>query len=142
MNRPLLYLAAPLFNDSERTFNLRLRSIIGQKADVYLPQLDGDLIVDLVARGIPHIEAATRIFQNDIDAIQRCDVFLAVLNGRTVDEGVAFELGVAWCLRKQCYGYKDDFRRLLAHGDNPMIEKAIQTVFQSEQELVNWLSSA
>jgi nucleoside 2-deoxyribosyltransferase len=141
MNRPLLYLAAPLFNGSERSFNLRLKSIIEHKADVYLPQLDGDLIVDLIARGVPHKEATVQIFHNDVGAIQRCNIFLAVLNGRTVDEGVSFELGVAWCLKKPCFGYKDDFRRLLAHGDNPMIERAIKQTFQSESELTDWLAT-
>jgi nucleoside 2-deoxyribosyltransferase len=63
---------------------------------------------------------------------------LIVLNGRAVDEGAAFELGLAWSLGKLCFGFKDDFRQLVADGDNPMIQGALNTIFGSFDDLAAW----
>lgn len=141
MTKPLIYLSAPLFNASERGFNLRLRERLLPFVDVYLPQLDGSLLADAVASGVPYRVAADQIFSADTSAINRCDALLIVLNGRSVDEGAAFELGVAWALDKPCVGFKDDARQLLASGDNPMIAQALDAVFCNLDEVGAWASS-
>jgi len=88
-----VYLAAPLFSRAERASNKSIRDAISHFANVYLPQEDGDLILDLVRDGMPVEQAKSRIFQQDVDAIAACDVLVIVLDGRTVDEGASFELG-------------------------------------------------
>jgi len=139
--RPLIYLAAPLFNPMERAFNLKLREALLPHADVYLPQLDGTLLVEALAKGIPYSIAAEHVFEADTSCIARCDALLIVLNGRTIDEGAAFELGVAWSLGKACVGYKDDARQLLAAGDNPMIARALKSVLENLGEAALWAQS-
>ncbi|MBR0951281.1 nucleoside 2-deoxyribosyltransferase [Bradyrhizobium canariense] len=134
-----VYLAAPLFNDSERSFNLRLAELISPMAEVFLPQRDGKLMRDLVRSGMPLTAARELVFEADINALKHCDCVVAVLDGRTVDEGVAFEIGYARALDKLCLGVKTDDRTLLATGDNPMIVAACNEIFGSVLELVHSL---
>ncbi|MCW8916751.1 MAG: nucleoside 2-deoxyribosyltransferase [Magnetovibrio sp.] len=141
MSSESLYLAAPLFNPSERDLNLEIREILRPHFEVYVPQVDGALLPDLLKTGLSTNDAYKKIFEADVDAIKRCDVFLIVLNGRTVDEGAAFELGLAWNLGKPCYGFKNDFRQLVAGGDNPMIECALTKTFVSLDGLREWSRS-
>jgi len=134
-NREYIYIASPLFNLNERQFNAQLKDLLEAYFDVYLPQQDGNLIFELIDQGVPLNEAKKIIFENDIKALQKVDRLLIVLDGRSVDEGAAFELGVAYSLGKVCWGLKTDVRQLLNFGDNPMIESAISKLFQSTEEL-------
>jgi hypothetical protein len=45
------YFAAPLFNEMERSFNASLVTLLEQCVDVFLPQRDGGLLLQLVKRG-------------------------------------------------------------------------------------------
>jgi nucleoside 2-deoxyribosyltransferase len=136
-----IYLAAPLFSPTERARNRQLRDAMLGIGNVYLPQEDGGLIVDFVREGMPVEEAKLRVFKGDTKAIAECDVLVIVLDGRTVDEGASFELGYAFCMGKTCVGLKTDARSLLSFGDNPMIECALQRIFNEEQDLFGWLQS-
>jgi nucleoside 2-deoxyribosyltransferase len=134
-----VYLAAPLFNDMERSFNARLAELIASMTEVFLPQRDGKLLRDLVRDGMPHSAARQLVFEADINAIRCCDCLVAVLDGRTIDEGVAFEIGFARALGKLCLGLKTDDRALLASGDNPMIIAGCHEVLGSVLELIGAL---
>lgn len=133
-----IYLAGPLFSEAERSFNQRLKRLLLPYFDVYLPQEDGGLLVDLIAEGIPPQEASRRVFEGDVQAMKDADLLVIVLDGRTVDEGAAFELGFAYALGKPCYGLKTGPRQLLAIGNNPMIDGPLEYIFQSVDELVQW----
>jgi nucleoside 2-deoxyribosyltransferase len=137
--RPNIYMAGPLFSEAERSYNVYLKHILTEFSDVYLPQEDGLLIVDLIASGLSVEQASSRVFKNDINAIHRCDYLLMLLDGRTVDEGAAVELGYAHCLGKTCISLQTDFRRLAPFGNNPMITGAISRAFTRVDELVGWL---
>jgi nucleoside 2-deoxyribosyltransferase len=139
---PRVYLAAPLFSDAEKAFNEQVVLRLERRGfDVYLPQRDGGLIVDLVSRGVEPRAAAQSIFQRDIEALIECDICLIVLDGRAVDEGAAFELGVAYSARKLCVGLQTDPRRLLITGNNPMLEGALSCVFESVEQAADHLSA-
>src|ERR1700677_3659925 len=125
-NGARIYLASPLFSPSERERNCRLRDMMLQIGNVYLPQEDGGLIFDLVKQGVGVEDAKRRVFDVDIEAINRCDVLVIVLDGRSIDEGACFELGYAFAAGKKCVGIKTDTRSLFSFGDNPMIECALQ----------------
>lgn len=140
-NGTRVYLAAPLFSQAERIRNKSLRDAISRFANVYLPQEDGGLILDLVRDGMPVEQAKSEIFKLDIAAIRACDVLVIILDGRTVDEGASFELGYAFALGKTCVGLKTDPRMLLPIGDNPMIEAALRKLFSDDGELVNWIEN-
>jgi nucleoside 2-deoxyribosyltransferase len=136
--RPLVYFAAPLFSEAELSFNVRLTDILERTVDVYLPQRDGGRLVDLISRGVSPTDAYTSIFQRDMEALRECDALLIVLDGRSIDEGAVFELGVAFASGKPCVGYQSDPRRLLPVGNNPMIACALSQVFENSESLSYW----
>lgn len=136
-----VYIAAPLFNNAERAFNEALANALRPKVDIYLPQMDGILLQEAIANGENPEIASERVFQEDIRALRECAALLIVLNGRTIDEGAAFELGVAWSLGKQCVAYKDDPRQLLSVGDNPMIMRAVTRVLCNFDDVQAWAAS-
>lgn len=138
-NRPSVYLAGPLFSLNERQWNVSLRNKLSDFCDVYLPQEDGALLVDLVASGVPVSEAKNAIFEGDLRAIERCDILLLVMDGRVIDEGASFELGYAFSRGKICIGLKTDVRSLLPIGDNPMIECALRGAFSDIDEVSEWI---
>jgi nucleoside 2-deoxyribosyltransferase len=142
LDRPIrAYLAAPLFSDAERSFNLKVRDHLQGVARVFLPQVDGGLLVEFVSTGMPEAEARRRVFLADVEAIRHCDCLVAVLDGRSIDEGVAFEIGVAWAVGRRCVGLQTDPRRLMPIGNNPMIDCALEAVFTTIEGLVDWLGS-
>lgn len=136
-----IYLAAPLFNDMERGFNLRMTEQLEPFSTVFLPQRDGLLMRDLVRNGMALASARRLVYEADINALRQCDCVVAVLDGRTVDEGVAFEIGFARALGKSCVGLKTDDRALLSSGDNPMVLAGCDVVLGSILEVVAYLKS-
>lgn len=130
-----IYLAAPLFNDRERSWNADLADLIETYGSVFLPQRDGLLYRDLVSGGLSPDQARRLVYDVDISALRACDMIVAVLDGRCVDEGVAYELGFASALEKYCVGFKTDDRALLPTGDNPMILGACERICTSVEEL-------
>lgn len=141
-HRLRVYLAAPLFSEAERMFNVRMTELLEELAEVYLPQRDGGLMSEMVATGVPSPIAARRVFRQDMDAIRQADYVIAILDGRAIDEGVSFELGVAFSQTKRCVGLQTDSRRLSVWGNNPMITGALETVFKSVDELMEWVRAS
>src|SRR6266480_1713722 len=92
-SKPRLYFAAPLFSHAERQFNTALASELGGNFDVYLPQKDGGLASEMMKQGVRPATAFITVFNLDVIELRKCDVFLIILDGRTIDEGAAFELG-------------------------------------------------
>jgi nucleoside 2-deoxyribosyltransferase len=131
-----VYIAAPLFSDAERHFNEQLADSIGLAHGVFLPQRHGQLLVNLINAGIDSDDAARTIFNSDIEAIRNCHCLVAVLDGRVVDEGVAFEVGLAFAIGKLCVGLQTDPRRLMPTGNNPMIDCSLNAVVTSVQDLL------
>lgn len=132
------YIAAPLFTDGERQFNLRLAELLEPQFVVYLPQRDGILLRDLRQVDSDTAEARQRIYLADIQAIQECNLMIAVLDGPSIDDGVCFELGFATCLQKTCVGLTTDSRRVPGYFRNPMWESALSSLFYSTTELLEW----
>lgn len=112
-----------------------MKITIEKYASVYLPQKDGKLLLELVENGLT-LKAATReVVKKDIEAINKSDLLIAVLDGRTVEEGTAFEIGYAFALGLKCMGFQTDSRREISCINNPMIETACNPVFQDLKEL-------
>lgn len=144
MTHRMVYIAAPLFSASERSFNLEIRDILRLAFKTYVPQEDGVLLVEAVKPNSPpeKLEAVRKmIFITDLSAIRSADLFFIILDGRCVDEGAAFELGYAFALGKPCLGLQTDPRRLLPLGNNPMIAESLEKIFLSVDELRHWVRS-
>ena len=136
------YLAAPLFNPRERNFNEQLEKHLAPYVDVFLPQRDGELLTRLIAHGRPLAVAQNMVFTNDVAALEAIDTVVAVLDGRTVDEGVAFEIGYARALGKFCIGFKSDDRIMLPTGDNPMIVRGCHRHCSTVDDLIGEVRSS
>jgi nucleoside 2-deoxyribosyltransferase len=101
-----LYLAAPLFTQAERSWNLRLAALLsGVGHAVFLPQAEVLAIETLEAEAI---------FRVDIDGVCSADAIVAVLDGADPDSGTSFECGLAFALGIPIVLVRTDFR---AGGD-------------------------
>lgn len=123
----MAYIAAPLFSQAEKEFNLvvdrRLRQV---GLDTYLPQRDGGEAAPLVRQGLDEDTVRCRLFELDARAVARCDLFVFVLDGRVPDEGACVELGMAYALGKSCFGLQTDCRRFGGtDSNNLMIDYAL-----------------
>lgn len=136
--RKLIYLAAPLFAQAERSYNERICRALEKWCDVFLPQRDGELVPHLIQQGLSPSEAYRVVFDRDLAAIRACNALVINLDGRTVDEGAAFELGVAHALGKRCVGVRTDSRVLLPWGLNPMISVPLSEIFTCIESLDTW----
>ncbi len=98
-----LYVAAPLFSEAERVFNLTLaRALEAEGHHVYLPQRD-----------TPAAEGAgrtTAIFHANLAALANADAVVAVCDGPLVDDGTAWEIGYAYGRDLPIYGLRTDTR--------------------------------
>lgn len=124
----LVYFAGPLFTPYERGFidacAARLR---GEGFDVFVPHEHA-----LATGG----ETAAEIYAQDWDALAAADAVLALLDGPTVDDGVACEIGIFHGLmqadparrRRGVVGLLTDMRgtRGGGHGVNPFVRGCIE----------------
>ena len=91
-SRKQVYLAAPLFSDAERNYNILLRDLlVANGFPVYLPQETGE------STGGPERDRA--IFESHIAALDRASCVVAVCDGADTDSGTAWEIGYA-CARE------------------------------------------
>jgi len=136
--RSLLYLAGPLFTEAERLFNETLRDVLSEFFDVFLPQEAG-LIGEMMKHGIGPSESSKRIYEACMKALKKCDVMLIVLDGVMVDDGSAFELGIAHARKIPRYGYlTDDRKRPEPPCVNPMIYFSLDMIFTDLSGLADW----
>lgn len=136
-----LYFAAPLFSDAELQFNRQVVSRMEISVPVFLPQRDGGLIVDLMRNGIDHDTAYQQVASIDLKAIRDCIAVVAVLDGQSIDEGVAFEIGYAHAIGKRCIALITDPRRGALGFCNPMVQSALARVFRTEEDLLQEIRS-
>jgi nucleoside 2-deoxyribosyltransferase len=89
--RSPVYLAAPLFSDAERNYNILLRDFLAANGyPVYLPQETGE--------GPAGPERDRAIFESHVAALDRAPCIVAVCDGPDTDSGTAWEIGYA-CAR-------------------------------------------
>jgi nucleoside 2-deoxyribosyltransferase/predicted secreted protein len=115
-----VYLAAPLFSEAERAFNMKVRDILEDHFfDVYLPQEVGD---DTHSRSETEHQ---KIFRMNRDALDRADLLVAVIDGADADSGTAWEMGYATRRGILVYAIRTDFR-MAGHHElvNLMLEQS------------------
>ncbi|MBA2473007.1 MAG: hypothetical protein DLM61_16730 [Pseudonocardiales bacterium] len=121
------YLAAPLFCQGEKEFNLRVDTVVRSVGlDTFLPQRDGGEAARLIRQGMDEHVVRQRLFDLDCAAIADCALFVFVLDGRVPDEGACVELGMAFARGKPCFGLQTDSRRFDGtDSNNLMIDYAL-----------------
>ena len=134
MTSPLVYVAGPLFDEGERWWiEIVGARIAAHGLSTFLPHRDNpDKTPD----------NTLEIFRNDRDAIDRCDLVVANLNGVTTDDGTAWEIGYAVGIGRPVIGLFTDWRcRFADEVVNLMIEHSVERIVRSLEELDDALRS-
>ena len=131
-----VYLAAPLFSEGERAYNLSIaRSLRNNFFDVFLAQETGD---DSHTRDK---EEQSRIFSENLQALEKSDIVIAVIDGADADSGTAWEMGYAYAQKKQVIALRTDFRRAgMYEKVNLMLEESA-IIVTSTLELLEAIKS-
>lgn len=135
------YVAAPIFSPAERSFAEAIADAVAGTCDVHLPHRNGPLVESALAAGMTHSAALRAAYESDVRAIRECDVVVAFLEGRALDEGVCIEMGFAKALGKEIFAIKSDVRSAFPWGHNAMVEGCVDRWFRSVDELKLALSS-
>ena len=130
-NGKKVYFAGPLFNQSEKDFNLEIAKVLEDYGyQVFLPQRDGIEAAQL--EGKSEEELTKMIFDLDAGEVLKADIIFMNLDGRVPDEGACVELGIAYGNGKRCYGFKTDTRSIESGLDlNPMISGCMTKIFKN-----------
>ncbi|MBQ1771601.1 MAG: nucleoside 2-deoxyribosyltransferase [Clostridia bacterium] len=134
-----IYLAAPLFCEGERAFNLKVDEIVRSCGhETFLPQREGGVVSELpdMIDGIPKRKY---LFLLDCAHMDWCDAVLFLMDGRVPDDGACFELGYCYAKGKRCIGYKTDARSFIDGYDNVMLCGAPEVILRTEEELKDYL---
>ena len=119
-----IYLAAPLFSESEREYNKGIAEMLRQHLfEVYLPQDIGDDCA--VRETCEH----TRIYEHNKQALYDADIVVAIIDGADADSGTAWEMGYATALGKPVIALRTDFRIVgMQERVNLMLEQSAVVV--------------
>lgn len=127
-----VYFAAPMFAKSELIYNSYLVEKIRQKYPkfaVYLPQ-ENDAINDKTAYADSKMIALA-----DTKKVEESQLMIALLDGITIDNGVASEIGIAYANNIPILGLYTDSRQQGA--DNQQKLDALTTVAENQFHYLN-----
>jgi nucleoside 2-deoxyribosyltransferase len=131
-----VYLAAPLFSEAERAYNLSIAGYLRNNFfEVYLPQEAGD---DSDTR---NKEEQVRIFSENLRALENADIIVAIIDGADADSGTAWEMGYAYALNKPVIAVRTDFRRAGMHEEVNLMLEVSSKVVSSTLELLESVKS-
>jgi nucleoside 2-deoxyribosyltransferase/predicted secreted protein len=130
-----VYLAAPLFSEAERQYNLTVAHVLKENFfHVFLPQENGDISA---ARDE---QAHEQIYRANMRAIESADLIVAVIDGADADSGTAWEMGYATAKGKSVIALRTDFRQVGCEElVNLMLERSA-TVVRDKDALLLALS--
>lgn len=134
--RLTIFLSAGLSISEQRARNLDIARHIEVDYDVYLPQRDGGLLVDLVAGGMSWLDASRLISKRDRNALRDSNLVIAILEEPLVGAGVAFELGMAMAHGIPIWGLILGVER---RSRSPLIESALDETFSGIDTLMTRL---
>ena len=124
-----VYFAAPFFCTGERAQNaLLIEALESASLKVFYPQRDGIIAKLEITAGRAVNNVMSDVWLCDTSAIRDAAVVMAVLDGRTIDEGVCVEIGYASALSKKIIGYHSDDRSCFSWGMNPMIRESLTEI--------------
>jgi len=131
-----IFLAAPLFSESEREFNEKVaRELRKAGLEVWMAQ-EAPFIKDGTD------EEKRSIYEEDTTALKNSDAVVAALDGIDVEAGVAFEIGYAAALGKPIIGLKTDYRTFSRiENINLMLELSMRGIYGSTKEVIEALRS-
>lgn len=125
-----IYLASPFFDENEKNIINKVMEILKNKdVEVFLPMEHQNKHLEF---GSLEWRAAT--FKSDVDAIDECDVMLAIITkGNYDDTGTSWEVGYAYAKGKDVVVLKGEEEAL-----NLMIADSVHSVLNSYEQLENF----
>lgn len=94
-----IYLAAPLFNDAEKSYNKQVAAKLEAGGhSVFLPQT------------APENKPPRDLYNFLCAALDSCEIVVAICEGTDTDSGTAWEIGYAIAQNKPVYILRTDFR--------------------------------
>lgn len=127
-----IYFAAPLFAKSDLLYNAMLVKkirAVSEDLTVYLPQ-ENEAINDKTAYADSKMIALA-----DTEKVLESDLMIALLDGLTIDAGVASEIGVAYAKGIPVIGLYTDSRQ--QGGSHPKKPEALQQVAENQFHYLN-----
>lgn len=127
-----VYFANGLFSQADAEFNAKIVAKIRAQyplVEVYLPQKNASI------NDKNNYANSLMIAKADTDEVLASDLLIAVLDGPTIDNGVASEIGVAYQAKVPIIGLYTDTRRLGA--DNQQKLNALQEVAENQFHYLN-----
>ena len=140
-----IYLAGPLFSESERDWIQKTKEEIEDLASSQGKQITVIFPYDLIPQSeIDQLgdQAKHEIFTRCKSHLDDADMVIALLDGSQVDDGTAWEIGYFYAKKlpeQKIIGIRTDFRRAgESEGGcvNAMIEMACDRIVRSREELV------
>ncbi len=129
-----IYLSGPLFSAAEIAWGGQILALLSER-------LQNTKIIwphEIVPVGAE----PEQIFRANLQALNQCDLMVAILDGPQVDDGTAWEVGYFFSQGKKILGIRTDFRRAGESESsrvNLMIESSCVTVASSTEELYSEL---
>ena len=125
-----IYLSGPLFSAAEVAWGKQLLAHLSKhlvNAKIIWPH-----------EIIPEGSKLEQIFEANVQALNQCDLMVAILDGPQVDDGTAWEIGYFFSQGKKILGIRTDFRRAgesVESRVNLMIECSCVMVASCTEEL-------
>jgi nucleoside 2-deoxyribosyltransferase len=98
-----IYLSGPLFSAAEVAW--------GKQLLAHLSEHLGNAKIIWPHEIIPEGANPEQIFKANLQALNQCDLMVAILDGPQVDDGTAWEIGYFFSQGKKILGIRTDFRR-------------------------------
>lgn len=136
-----IYQAGPLFTEGEQMWHKHCKAILESHGHEVIWPFELFTQEDVIEWGA---DAPKRIMEIDKEALEKCKIVVALLDGPMVDDGTAWEIGYAYAQNKPIIGIRTDFRQ---GGDtshsvvNAMIEGSCELIVKTIDELVEALST-
>lgn len=127
--RYTVYLAAPLFSESERLYNKTIANLLRDNFfSVYLPQETGD------DSGDRDQSEQKRMFLQHVAALEKIDFVVAIIDGADADSGTSWEMGYAHAQGKPVIALRTDFRKIgVNERVNLMLEESAVVATSKDQ---------
>lgn len=128
-----IYFASPLFTEMEQTYNsaivTKLRQAFSEEVEIYLPQENAAI------NDKSNYANSIQIAEGDNAHLEKADILIAILDGVTIDAGVASEIGYFYSMNKPIIGVYSDIRQ--GAGANAEKIQALDEVAESPFSYIN-----
>jgi|TARA_B100001113_G_scaffold321223_1_gene290939 nucleoside 2-deoxyribosyltransferase len=133
-----IYIAGPLFNVHEKKYLEEIAEVLeGAGYECFLPHRE-NAGIDPNELKDNNMSQSTKdaIFQNDVDALSKSDLVVALVTGQDIDSGTASEIGYMYASKKPVIAITAEERRYR----NLFTEGMFSTSVDNVSDLLNEIS--